>query len=247
MSFQASTWAVKQEVGSPAEKLLLLLLANYADANGRTFVGQKTLAEDAGMSTRTVSRHMIALEKTGLITRHKRFREDGSRTSDYTVLRDDQATNRPQDNLTTGQNVQSPTDKNDTDQPTNCRGINLSEEQSVNSQIDICPPEKPKMVRGRRISEDWVLPDDWRDWAMAQGLPMAAVMREAAQFHDHWLADSSAKGVKRDWKAAWRTWIRNHLKWTREKAHGRSGTDRPSATDNHLAGIDAAIRARGGG
>ena len=134
MSFQASTWAAKQDVESSSAKFILLLLANYADADGFTFVGQKTLAEDASMSRRTVVRHMGVLEEAGLIVRSKRFREDGSRSSDGTYLRLDFDAARPSDNLTSGQKEQGPSDKNDIDQVPNCHSNNLLEEQSDKSK-----------------------------------------------------------------------------------------------------------------
>jgi DNA-binding transcriptional MocR family regulator len=56
MSWQATAWAVNQKVGSPARKLLLLVLSNYADADGKCWPSQGLLAEQTGMSLDTVQR-----------------------------------------------------------------------------------------------------------------------------------------------------------------------------------------------
>jgi len=103
-------------------------------------------------------------------------------------------------------------------------------------------PKKTK--RGTRISDDWKLPDEWCNWAIGEGLPFAAVLNQAEQFHDYWLAKSGKDATKVDWLATWRSWIRNHKKWNKERANGRSSGAKSNATDNHLAGIDAALRAR---
>lgn len=65
---------------------MLLVLADGCDGTGVTFRGQAYLAEVTGFTARTVSAHMAVLERAGLIGRVQRFRKNGSRTSDYTVL-----------------------------------------------------------------------------------------------------------------------------------------------------------------
>lgn len=58
------------------------------------------------------------------------------------------------------------------------------------------------------------MPDDWRPnddlaaWTLAQGLNRDDARRELEKFRDYWRAASGAKGVKRDWDATWRNWIR---------------------------------------
>lgn len=64
----------------------------------------------------------------------------------------------------------------------------------------------PAPKRGSRLPENWVLPDDWRQDATDVGLPPQRIEFEAARLRD-W-SRSSANGVKRDWRAAWRNWCR---------------------------------------
>ena len=134
MSWQATTWAVTQDVQSSPAKFILMLLANYAGADGYTFVGQATLAEDASMSKRTVVRHMAVLEEQGLITRKRRFREDGTRSSDGVYLNLEKASDQPSADLTSGQKEQGPSDTSGRDQVTESHSNNLLEEQSVKSK-----------------------------------------------------------------------------------------------------------------
>lgn len=61
--------------------------------------------------------------------------------------------------------------------------------------------------RGSRLPTDWTLPPEWWVWAQ-QERPDLNVDREAASFADHWHAKAGADGVKLDWEATWRNWIR---------------------------------------
>lgn len=86
MSNRYQAWAQQQTTGSPLRKSILLLVADAADDEGRSFKGQKTLAAEAEMSERSVRTHLRVLEQDRFIRRSKRFRKDGSRTSDYIHL-----------------------------------------------------------------------------------------------------------------------------------------------------------------
>jgi DNA-binding transcriptional MocR family regulator len=68
MSWQATAWAVNQKVGSPARKLLLLVLSNYADADGKCWPSQGLLAEQTGMSLDTVQRQTKKLITEGRLS-----------------------------------------------------------------------------------------------------------------------------------------------------------------------------------
>lgn len=61
--------------------------------------------------------------------------------------------------------------------------------------------------RGSRLPTGWRLPPEWRVWAQ-QERPDIDVDREAASFADHWHSKAGAGGVKLDWEATWRNWIR---------------------------------------
>lgn len=79
-------WAAKQRTGDPASKLVLLLLANYAGADFTCWPSQKTIAESADCSLRSVIRYIDALAQQGFITRTERRRKDGSKATDLITL-----------------------------------------------------------------------------------------------------------------------------------------------------------------
>lgn len=66
-----------------------------------------------------------------------------------------------------------------------------------------------KKNRGSRLPADWVLPRDWGEWALSQQIPEPAVRVESEKFRDYWHSVAGQKGVKLDWYATWRNWIRN--------------------------------------
>ena len=82
MSFQAMAWAVQQKCDSPGSKLVLLLLANYADEKGECYPSQKHLGEMCGCSRVTVNKHIQKLEKDNFITIKK-----GASVFSYNIYR----------------------------------------------------------------------------------------------------------------------------------------------------------------
>jgi DNA-binding transcriptional ArsR family regulator len=106
MSVQQITLALALRNVSQAEKLLLIVLANYADEDGRCWPSQKRLGEDAGMSDRSVRTALVKLEEAGLIVRERRNRRDGSRGTDMIELHleraNDQRKNLPAEKSSSG-------------------------------------------------------------------------------------------------------------------------------------------------
>ena len=58
-----------------------------------------------------------------------------------------------------------------------------------------------------RLPDDWAPDSDLLAWAVAAE-PGVDAKREAEKFRDYWKAAAGANARKRDWSAAWRTWIR---------------------------------------
>jgi len=93
-------------------------------------------------------------------------------------------------------------------------------EKSTNREqvVDESPPNhKPitnnqepevKTQRGSRLPTDWTLPDDWADWAEKER-PDLLIYKTAESFKDFWISKPGAGGVKLDWQATWRNWVRS--------------------------------------
>jgi hypothetical protein len=62
-------------------------------------------------------------------------------------------------------------------------------------------------TRGHRLPEGWF--PEQLDWATALGrLGDVRARGELEKFRDHWKQQAGARGVKLDWSAAWRNWVR---------------------------------------
>tara|TARA_B110000503_G_scaffold55544_1_gene89190 strand:- start:511 stop:1272 length:762 start_codon:yes stop_codon:yes gene_type:complete len=83
-----------------------------------------------------------------------------------------------------------------------------------------------KNSRGTRWTSEDEVPPDWIMWAEDQDFDQALIMREAAKFPDYWAGISGAKGVKLDWSATWRNWIRTASQRTQQKPGAVIGFDR---------------------
>lgn len=86
------------------------------------------------------------------------------------------------------------------------------------------PPNEPPMLttnykpitknqvkdkqRGTRLAQDWVLTKSLGEWAQTER-PDLNIRQIAEQFKDYWIAQPGQKGVKLDWSATWRNWVRN--------------------------------------
>jgi hypothetical protein len=71
-------------------------------------------------------------------------------------------------------------------------------------------PSREPQRRGTRLPANWTLPQPWGEWARAEfpSLPADKIRREADAFRDYWVAKPGSAGVKLDWEATWRNWIR---------------------------------------
>ncbi|TXH10463.1 MAG: helix-turn-helix domain-containing protein [Spirochaetes bacterium] len=86
-AYEAQVWARKQRLGGDvAAKIILMILADYADEWGTCYPGVDRIAEEAELSKSTVLRRLKALAEAGLVTVERRANERGHRTSNRYVL-----------------------------------------------------------------------------------------------------------------------------------------------------------------
>lgn len=74
------------------------------------------------------------------------------------------------------------------------------------SSLPAAPPAADK--KGTRIPSDFAVTDDMVAWAREK-FPSADVALETEKFIDYWVGKAGRDGVKTDWVATWRNWIRN--------------------------------------
>jgi hypothetical protein len=81
MSLKASFWAIEQHPRSRDHKLVLMLLADWADETGEAWPRQTTIAEKAMCSVRHVIDLVHELEVDGYLARLRTRRRDGRQGS----------------------------------------------------------------------------------------------------------------------------------------------------------------------
>lgn len=109
-------------------------------------------------------------------------------------------------------------------------------------------PEKERVPngtpkKGSRLSPDWIPQQEHIDYAAEQGLTPEETHHEAENFRDYWIAKPGAGGVKLDWTATWRTWVRRSAE-RRNQQRGGSPAHRQGGRERQGGGslADAALR-----
>lgn len=105
------------------------------------------------------------------------------------------------------------------------------------------PPASP---RGSRLPEDWSPSEADSTFAAEQGFGPSAIVRITGKFRDYWIAKAGAGGVKLDWSATWRNWVRREAEDGRNlggRQHGEAPVSTGEAQRNRqLAAALASIR-----
>ena len=107
----------------------------------------------------------------------------------------------------------------------------IKERHDATAQPRQCQPEpepepykkeeaKASSKKGSRLPRDWSLPQEWSDWALAQGMDELSSRREADRFRDYWVSAPGQRGVKLDWQAVWRNWVRKWMDERDRRGHG---------------------------
>ena len=67
---------------------------------------------------------------------------------------------------------------------------------------------KEKKTLGKRLASDFSFPLEWEEFCQ-QTRPELSPVKTFDQFKDYWIAQAGQKGVKLDWFATWRNWVRS--------------------------------------
>jgi uncharacterized protein YdaU (DUF1376 family) len=80
---------------------------------------------------------------------------------------------------------------------------------TINQEL-ITNNHKPieKKILGKRLANDFSFPLEWEQFCQ-QTRPELSPVKTFDQFKDYWIAQAGQKGVKLDWFATWRNWVRS--------------------------------------
>jgi hypothetical protein len=68
--------------------------------------------------------------------------------------------------------------------------------------------KKEKKTLGKRLANDFSFPKEWEEFCQTER-PELSPVKTFDQFKDYWIAQAGQKGVKLDWFATWRNWVRS--------------------------------------
>lgn len=88
----------------------------------------------------------------------------------------------------------------------------LTKNQEPDLKTGADSSNRPATKKGSRLTDGFIVPDEWLRWATEEFKGLGSgVNRIAVQFVDYWIAVPGAKGVKLDWFATWKNWVRRDL------------------------------------
>jgi len=90
---------------------------------------------------------------------------------------------------------------------------------------DVSGGDRGTRKRGTRIPENFAIDDDMRKWLADSNLTHLDAQAITVEFVDYWVGVAGVKGVKLDWVATWRNWIRRKAEETPRQSRGGGGYD----------------------
>ena len=215
MSMLLMVNAMRTKVGNPLRKLVLIKLADNANDDGECWPSYQHIADQCEISKRSVINHITALCEAGLLRKELREGPKGNSSNLFhlTLCGAGAALGGAGAALGGGAGA-APRISNSF--------------ESVNEPYS-GKPEIVKPTRGSRLSSEWQIPDDWIAWAAQQGIASQAARFEADKFRDFWISKPGQGGVKSDWQATWRNWIRNVITRDPKMAQQQQQSKRPRA------------------
>lgn len=87
----------------------------------------------------------------------------------------------------------------------------LSESNATHNTLPITQDTEHKTQKktlGKRLANDFHFPKEWEEFCQ-ETRPELHPTQTFDKFKDYWIAQAGQKGVKLDWFATWRNWVRN--------------------------------------
>jgi hypothetical protein len=136
--------------------------------------------------------------------------DDRQFTSDSDASRDRMRRKRERDREAKGKSVTGDVTSDVTVTSRTVTVTHLDTDTDADAKTDRSKADARSAKRGTRLPADWMPSDDVMAWAAKQpGMSDVLFVNELDKFRDYWSAAAGAKGVKLDWSATFRNWIRN--------------------------------------
>lgn len=169
---------------------------------GQQARSEVTLSRDWKWSRGKVRRFLSQCLKDGMITQ-----ETTHLTSIITICN--------YDNFQQSDTASGTTERTSGDTPSGQLTVHKQEIKNLRSEeikdfSAVADKKKEPPAKGTRIQPGWEMPQEWIDDAAERlSIDRGYLQRESERFADYWMAQPGSKGVKLNWQATWRNWVRN--------------------------------------
>lgn len=222
MSFPALAWAVRQKLPSTQKLVLVMLAERHNKDSGQCNPSLELLADDCGLSRRSVIDQIAKLQTSGYLTVRHRAKDSVKLPSQYVLHLGfgvpEKVQTEANDPYLLHQKVVNDVHQGSeraAHKPVIEPGIEPGNEPVVGA-VAQQPVKKPPSRATALPSDFW--PDDTAQ-RMAGELGLS-LQDELAAFCDH----HAAKGTTfKDWQAGFRTWLRNSAKYRQQARPGGRG------------------------
>ncbi len=211
----------------PRNAVLVYASLSSRAGMGAIFPSQATIAEESGLSERTVRTMLRELEDLGVVRRVRRAVPGARRSTDAYTLHPN---GLPADVAARSDLPADLPAKEDRSTGNELQATPLIEVDREEVDNEVAPRK-----RGTRIPEPFLLTAEMRRWG-ADEVPGLDLDQHTREFVDHWRAASGQNAVKVDWVATWRNWMRKAHRWNAPK------TQRPTPDDRLRDGIERGQR-----
>lgn len=228
------TWVLEEAPDLPPELFAVLMgYANHASNDGTgAYPSHDTLSKYARKSVRQIRKDVARLVERGLLKVGDQriaspIRADRRPVVYDLPLADTQAARDAvhDRNLTTGRVVPPGTTGSSRPVPQGHHDLSHSSyKPSTNpttkpssSSLALVPDDAPaietpktggKQARGTRLPAKFEVTDEMKEWFRVHCPNVENPRRHHEAFCDHWAAAAGQRGVKADWIATWRNWMR---------------------------------------
>ena len=225
LSLITKAWPIVMQTG---RKFVLVALCDAANDDGACFMCVETIAYKCGMGVRTVQGHLIDLEATGFIWRDARLGRSSIYSVNVVVLED--AEKNP---LWVKRQLMKRT-------PAKTAGVSKTPAVPAPPPAEVAgapaepapiPVSQPSPIRKKNHkARQCVLPEGFEPDETGVSLARdtgLVISEELDAFKDHHTANGS---TFIDWQAAFRTWLRNAVKFKRNAPRNGSSAPAPRRT-----------------
>lgn len=202
MSVEHITWALRQPVKPSSTKFVLVVLANCASGDtGLAYPSTAYLADATGQDRKTVIANLNKLRDCGLIE------DTGKRVGTTKQIPVYRLNSTPDLFAEESQKRNSSENGTVPKSPGNSTVFPHKQSQKRDTEPSgtVRNQREGAAPRGTRLPAEWKPDEQDQAYAVEKGIDWRV---EAEAFRDYWLAAPSSRGLKADWHAAWRTWVR---------------------------------------